>query len=324
MKNLRNLALNVFFTIAIIISIFLSIIPFYILGVYNNCLLELLDLLHITLTSLSWELAKNFFIEIWSYLLRSNNVKEIFCDLIDFFLSIIQLIFWLLYLALDEFKLKITNKSIDLNLDYIDNEEINLIDSLNLKCKKGSNDQPPVTSQSVKDQDSDLEDNDPVTSKTVKGKNRANFQEENLYLPSSDKSLSNPIVIDDELDEDGHYSVYSPSEYSIIDTNTINSDDEQPVIEKKLALQELDLKLQQEARDQDIANELQNELNLEEEQSLDNTDWIFRVEKTTSKLDKQIDRLNYYFPSETGEASSSSTIDESTTKKDSEKKKTKK
>lgn len=230
----------------------------------------------------------------------------------------------MLYLALDEFKLKITNKSIDLNLDYIDNEEINVIDSLNLKCKKGSNDQAPDTSQSIKDQDSDVEDNDPVTSKTVKGKNRANFQEENIYLPSSDKSLSNPIVIDDELDEDGHYSVYSPSEYSIIDTNTINSDDEQPVIEKKLALQELDLKLQQEARDQDIANELQNELNLEEEQSLDNTDWIFRVEKTTSKLDKQIDRLNSYFPSETGEASSSSTTDESTTKKDSEKKKTKK
>lgn len=324
MKILRYLALNVFFTIAIIISILLSIIPFYILGVYTNCLSDLLALLLITLTSLSWELAKNFFIEIWSYLLHSNNVEEIFSDLIDFFLSIIQLIFWLLYLALDEFKLKITNKSIDLNLDYIDNEEINVIDSLNLKCKKGSNDQAPVTSQSIKDQDSDVEDNDPVTSKTVKGKNRANFQEENIYLPSSDKSLSNPIVIDDELDEDGHYSVYSPSEYSIIDTNTINSDDEQPVIEKKLALQELDLKLQQEARDQDIANELQNELNLEEEQSLDNTDWIFRVEKTTSKLDKQIDRLNSYFPSETGEASSSSTTDESTTKKDSEKKKTKK
>lgn len=47
----------------------------------------------------------------------------------------------------------------------------------------------------------------------------------------------------------------------IIDTNTINSEDDQEMVEKKLALQQLDLKLQQEKKDRDLAMELQEEQN---------------------------------------------------------------
>lgn len=302
---MKNLGFKILLVLGILFSNILAYIPFYLLGVYANCLFDFLALPPITLTSLDTELAKKFFIQIWSYLIHSENIEDISCDLIEFFLSIMQLIFLILYLAIEEFTLKITSKDTHLNINNMHNDELNAIYFM-MNSNQGSN------------------DDDPVWSKTNKGKYKATILDEDQQDPAisiTDKSKHKTIDIEEEEleeDEDGHYSIYSPSEYSVIDTNTINSEDDEELVEKKLALQELDRKLQQEARDREMAIKLENDLRLDEE--LDNTDLFFNVEKVSSDLNKEIDRLNSYFPSETGQASSSNTTEESTTSKEPDKK----
>lgn len=303
---MENLGFKILVALGILFSNILAIIPFYLSGVYANCLFDLLALPPITLTSLDTELAKKFFIQIWSYLIHSENIEDITCHLIEFFLSIMQLIFLILYLAIDEFTLKITSKDTHHNINNMHNDESNAIYFM-MNSNDGSN------------------DDDPVWSKTNKGKYKATILDQDQQDPAisiTDKAKGQIIDIEQEEheqeDEDGHYSIYSPSEYSVIDTNTINSDDDEELVEKKLALQELDRKLQQEARDREMAMKLENDLTLNEE--LDNTDLFFNVEKVSSDLNKEINRLNSYFPSETGQASSSNTTEESTTSKEPAKK----
>lgn len=124
MKYNNTLVFNFIIATAILFSNILAFIPFYLLGVYAPCFYDFLSLLLISVTSLDSEIVKKFFIEIWSYLIQSDNIEEISFDIIQFFLSIMQLIFWTIYLVLDEFTLKDTSKDTPHNINNIDHEEL--------------------------------------------------------------------------------------------------------------------------------------------------------------------------------------------------------
>jgi hypothetical protein len=252
----------------------------------------------------------------------------------EFFLSIMQLIFLIFYIAIDEFTLKFTNNDTHYNSDNNHHNKDRL--SINfMEDKKGDNeDKNDKTLESKSNQDkystglvANTSD-DPVLSKINKGKYKASdIQKDDNNPPfSSDiedkKGVSVPII-DNEQDyeEDGHFSVYSPSEYSVISTNSIHSNDSESLIQKKLALQELDSKLQQEAKDREIAERLQQDLNIEDEKN-NNADILYNVEKVSSKLDKEIGKLQDFFPGDDVEASSSKTTEHSSKNKESEKKHT--
>lgn len=303
-KYINILVLNFKIAIAILFSNILSFIPFYLLGVYGYCFFDLLSLLHITVTSLDSELVKNFFIDIYQYIIQ-NCIQDIYFDIVEIFLSIIQLMLLFIYLVIDQYTLKDTSIDTPHNINEMQNQEIKPIISLMEKKGEGGQGEldDPVFSKTNKGKykaspiDDDLEQ-DPALSKTDKGKYKASVTEQDLE--------------EEDEDEDGYYSIYSPSEYSLVDTNTINSDDDEEMVEKKLALQELDRKLQQEARDREIAIKLQEDLSLNEK--VDTRDILSKVEKVSTDLNKEIERLNSYFPSETGEASSSKTTTEQSTR----------
>lgn len=67
-----------------------------------------------------------------------------------------------------------------------------------------------------------------------------------------------------------------------------------------------------------FAIKLEKYLSLNEES--DSNHLEFKIEKVSSDLNKEIDRLNSYFSGETEQASSSNTTEESTTSKQLEKK----
>ena len=150
-------------------------------------------------------------------------------------------------------------------------------------------------------------------------------------LPKVDKGKHRaPVVVDDnddlssteiknqenqenqEQEQQGHLETeyYYPSDYSysVVDTNTVNSDDEGDILQEKLSLQELDKKLKQEKIDQDLALKMQQEFTLKKK--TDSSDLIEKVDKVSSNLNKELEKLNSFFSSETEQASSSKTTEQ--------------
>lgn len=81
-------------------------------------------------------------------------------------------------------------------------------------------------------------------------------QENKSFSYYKDKNQHSPTQEENEISLS---DTYSDSDSEIVETNTVNSEDSEGTVQKKLRLQQLDLQLQQEKRDRDLAEILQSE-----------------------------------------------------------------
>lgn len=278
----------------------LAFLPYFCLYLYLYCPFDYLTSINIAYININ-ELIKNSILITLNYLIYSENIQDIISDILLFIFSILQLIFFMLYPSAD-MTLKSSYHDTTHFLDNIDKEQVKAMNIMFKKgegeaAEGEGKGQDKFKSNRLENYESHNEDLKPLD-KTI----NKDSETENLDKPKVDKGKYRATEINSEvpftqedkkdfdktrniLDQEAKFkqekadylyasqlleeeakseSEYSLSEYSIIGTNSVNSEDDEETVKEKLQLQKLDQELRQQKLDRDLAEKIQNEWNSEQ------------------------------------------------------------